>query len=96
MKYEWYADKEESHLSCEGEMYNLEIRVQDDGVVVGEIWVETRGTYLDPPDWETVREDVYSSIDEAKLMLESYDADEARAMAKWERELDAILNEEKF
>lgn len=93
MKYEWKQIESIEGVAqqflCEGEMFGLEIQVQDDGTIVGEVWREIHATFWEPSDSLTLLEEVYPSFEAAKAALEKYDSDAAEA----EAELDRLLDE---
>lgn len=95
MKYEWTKSAEQIEgviqtLTCEGEMYILEIQEQDNDAVVGTVWRETHATFWEPADQECILEKEYESVAAAKYLLTEFDRSEAEAQARWEDEMDAL------
>lgn len=69
----------EQHWHAEGEMYNLEVQVQDDDTVVGTVWKRIPATFWEPEDVVCIHEQTYESANEAKFLLEKFDGDAADA-----------------
>ncbi len=78
------------HWQAWGDMYGLEVQVQDDDTVVGTVWKRIPPTFWEPEDVICIHEQTYESANEAKFLLEKLDADDAQA----EREADDRLAEE--
>lgn len=76
-----------------GDLYGLEVQVQDDGTVVGTAWKRVPPTFWEPEDVVCVHEETYGSVLEAKSALETLQSEDIRAEQEADEHLAAELRE---
>jgi hypothetical protein len=86
MKYQWKSESAD-HLTCEGQMYLLEVTINDDETVTGQMWREIPATFWEPVDMVVAYSAEYESSGAARAALEQRDT----MAADWERGLEAHL-----
>jgi hypothetical protein len=78
---------------AEGDMFILEVQVQDDDTVVGTVWRPIPATFWEPEDIACILEATYECAAEAKLLLEKYDAEELKAEQESDARFEAAILE---
>lgn len=81
---------------AEGDMFLLEVQEQYPDTVIGTVWRRIPATFWEPEDIACIEERIYESVNEAKFLLEKFDADELAIEREWEAKLDESLAHLKY
>jgi hypothetical protein len=74
---------------ADGDMFALEVQMQDDDAVIGTAWRRISATFWEPEDVECILELEYESVGAAKFALEGYDS----RVLQDEQELENLIEE---
>jgi hypothetical protein len=74
---------------ADGDMFALEVQMQDDDAVIGSAWRRISATFWEPEDVECILELEYESVGAAKFALEGYDS----RVLQDEQELENLIEE---
>ena len=74
---------------ADGDMFALEVQMQDDDTVIGTAWRRISATFWEPEDVECILDLEYESVGAAKFALEGYDS----RVLQDEQELENLIEE---
>ncbi len=77
--------------TADGDMFSLEVQEQDDDTVVGTVWARIPATFWEPEDVTCIQELTYESVNEAKFLLEKFDAEELQAQQESDARFEAAI-----